>query len=198
MQKINLKQIRKSNGLTQSQMADKLGITQASYSRIESGKTSISFDVEEALKKEFDVEIDINDIPKRSVPFYNIDVYGTAAPIMEDIKALEPEYFITIPFFKGCDFAVRMKGKSMYPLYRPGDVMVCKRITNKQFIVYGEAYLIITKSDNLRTVKFLQEDLNDNTCLIMAPYNREQFNPQSLPKNEILELFEVKGTISDS
>ncbi|MCB0482782.1 MAG: helix-turn-helix transcriptional regulator [Flavobacteriales bacterium] len=50
-----IKRLRVSIGLSQQEVADGLGITQASYARIEQGKTKLSSDRMEQLAKIFDV-----------------------------------------------------------------------------------------------------------------------------------------------
>lgn len=74
-----------------------------------------------------------------------------------------------------------------------GDWIVIKKITNRQFITYGEPYLVITKSDNLKTVKFVKESIDDADCITLVPYNIEQFEPQDIPKDEVLELYSIVG-----
>lgn len=129
------------------------------------------------------------------VPVYNVDITATAAENMDNFRALEPEYYLNIPFFLDCDFAGRVVGDSMFPRYRHGAIIVCKKITGRRFIEYGLPYLIITKTDNFRTLKYLKEDPKDKDHLWLVSHNSETFPPQQIPKDEILELYLVKGQI---
>ena len=47
---------RKRQGLTQKQMAEKLGISSIHYSRIETGDSNPSFEVMERFKEVFNIE----------------------------------------------------------------------------------------------------------------------------------------------
>lgn len=54
-----LRKLRVTEGYSQQQVAEKLDITQASYARIESGKTKLSTDRIDQLAKIFDVQPEI-------------------------------------------------------------------------------------------------------------------------------------------
>ncbi len=58
MKNNNLKEYRKSKGLTQQELSDALGISRPQLSRIESGISGITRQVEKSLKK-FDPKIDM-------------------------------------------------------------------------------------------------------------------------------------------
>ncbi len=55
---LNLKQLRKSAGFTQKQLADKLGITYQSYQAYEYGKTLPSLPIILSVAEIFDVSLD--------------------------------------------------------------------------------------------------------------------------------------------
>lgn len=55
---LNLKQLRKSAGFTQKQLADKLGITYQSYQAYEYGKTLPSLPIILSVVEIFDVSLD--------------------------------------------------------------------------------------------------------------------------------------------
>lgn len=59
------------------------------------------------------------------------------------LEALETSYFMSIPHFADCHLAIRVSGHSMYPKYCNGDVVVCKRIFNHNYVPYGEPHLVV-------------------------------------------------------
>lgn len=64
----NIIQIRESKGFTKRKVADALNINEASYGRIESGKTALSYGYLADIARCFDMEvIDIITHPKRYV-----------------------------------------------------------------------------------------------------------------------------------
>lgn len=127
------------------------------------------------------------------VPFLNVDFFASNAAAIDDITALSAEFFITIPFFRDCDFAIRVTGDSMHPKICNGDIVVVKEIRSRDFIVFGEIYLIVTKTDNYRVVKYLHQDVNDSNYLLIS-YN-DKIKPFTMPKSELLRLFLVKGKL---
>lgn len=130
----------------------------------------------------------------RSIPAFDTEVFATISPAMSDVVALKPETFINIPMFSRGEYAVQVTGNSMKGAINHGDWIVIRRIRNKDFIVYGEAYLLVTKSDHIKTVKYLNEH-EDKSLLWLSPHNSEQFTSQEIDKQEILELYKVEGVL---
>ena len=54
-----IKEIRKKNNLTQSALADKLGVTYQAVSKWENGKNIPDMETLKAISKEFNVDIDM-------------------------------------------------------------------------------------------------------------------------------------------
>jgi phage repressor protein C with HTH and peptisase S24 domain len=129
----------------------------------------------------------------RDVPFYDFDVYATISPVLTDYISMTPAVLTKIPMFASADGAVQVKGHSMKGYINHGDWIVIKRITNRDMIIYGEPYLVVTKSDHHKTVKFIKQCYDDDDMLSLVPYNIEQFDPQNIPKDEILEMYAVIG-----
>jgi SOS-response transcriptional repressor LexA len=129
----------------------------------------------------------------KSIPFYDTDVYATIIPSMSDVVAMKPSAFINIPMFSQGEYAVPVTGHSMKGYINHGDWVVIKKITNHESIMYGEAHLIVTKSDNLKTVKFLKPSKNPEK-LTLVPYNIEQFEPHEIRKDDVIEIYRVIGS----
>jgi len=126
-----------------------------------------------------DVPVDMVSEPK--IPYYNIDVTASAFPVFADERE-EPEYFMSIPAFKNCDFAVPIYGDSMYPKIKNGHIVAVKEVKNKAVILYGEIYLVIT--EDYRTVKYIRCSENPS------------FDDVEIPIDSILRLYKVRGQIS--
>ncbi|MBK7219789.1 MAG: S24 family peptidase [Saprospiraceae bacterium] len=108
---------------------------------------------------------------------------------MSDLITLRKSTFINIPMFSQGEYAIQVSGHSMNGFINHGDWIVVKRITNRDAIIYGEPYLVVTKTDNLKTVKFVKPSQTDPESLTLIPYNTDQFEEQDMPKDEILELY---------
>ena len=198
--------------INQGELANKLGYSEEYISRILRRKNPINDrfvmkiiklfpELDKNIKSDID-KTDLNQLREpppiyetkngRKIPFFNTEVFATISPAMADVVALKPDTFIRIPIFAQGEFALQVTGNSMKGIINHGDWIVVKRITNKEAIIYGEVFLIVTKSDNLKTVKYIKEHENSD-YLWLIPYNIEQFQPQTIRKEEILELYIVSG-----
>lgn len=55
----NLKKIRLAKGVTQSYLAEKIGISNMAYSRMESGKTKLDVEILKVVSEVLDIEVEI-------------------------------------------------------------------------------------------------------------------------------------------
>ena len=145
-----VKLIRKQLGMTQEQLAQRLGIGKAALSMIETGKAGLSARNRNILVQElnvnpdwletgkgnmFNAEPDLtaymhrtdNSLPLQSVPLYSIE--GTAGLV------------------------------SMYPLLKSGDIVLYKQLRDINDIFWGDMYLLSIDIDGEEyvTVKYIQK-----------------------------------------
>ena len=134
-----LKLLRKTIGLTQEQLAQRLGIGKAALSMIETGKAALSSRNKNILVQElnvnpdwldggegemFNAEPDLtaymhrtdNTLPLQSVPLYSIEGTAGLVPLFADHAQTRPVNFIHIPNLPKCDGAIYIVGDSMYLL----------------------------------------------------------------------------------
>lgn len=128
----------------------------------------------------------------KQIPVLDLDIYATITPSLSDVVALKPAAFISIPMFSQGEYAIQVTGHSMKGYINHGDWIIIKRITNRASLIYGEPHLVVTKADNIKTVKFIkQADTEENLTLV--PYNIEQFDPQDISKDDVQEIWRVIG-----
>jgi hypothetical protein len=94
-------------------------------------------------------------------------------------------------FFSGCDQYFTMYGQEMYPVYQPGQVMMCKEYKHLDFIPYGNAFLIVT--DCLRLVRYVKKSSSPNHLYLVS--ENPHFDTIEVPKAAIISLFLIVGTI---
>lgn len=192
----DIKEYRIKRGWTQTKLAERLGVTKSMISQVGNGVLPVPLLWESKLKLSDDLynkelpEIKESE-PSRKIPVAG-DVYATISEAMQDVVAYGPQTFVNIPIFSQGEFALQASGHSMKGYINQGDWIVVKRITNRDAIIYGECYVVVTKGDNLKTVKFIKEH-KDLKKLWLVPYNIEQFEPQSLLKDDIIEIYSVVG-----
>jgi hypothetical protein len=80
----------------------------------------------------------------------------------------------------------------MYPLIRNGGYVACKTITNRDHILYGEIYHIVT--NDYSTVKYLKAHPEKKDWVLLVPYN-EAIDPTPMPREEIIRLAQVRAIL---
>jgi repressor LexA len=130
----NVKYLRKRHGYSQSLLARKLNINQASISLWESGKTNPDTSTLIELSKIFDVPLDyfMSNEPRRELD--SIAIKRAAVPIVGNIACGERvapdtnhEGYADLPDGIHADFALRCKGDSMLPTLRDGDLVLIRQ-----------------------------------------------------------------------
>lgn len=132
-----IREIRKSKGMTQKQVAEQLGITIGAYSHYENGTRELDVLKVKALSKIFGISGDelIDTGFQNPVPDGVIDIKDLKwkkVPVLGSMAAGDP---IEDPEFPGeycdapkeADFALKVKGDSMIPTYLDGDVVFIRK-----------------------------------------------------------------------
>lgn len=206
------KEIAHKKGLTLQEVSNKLDMSYQNLNRLltandikYSQAKKLADAIDEPIETLLDILSERHGTPKPyveqhlhgvaaepQIPYYNIDVTASAFPVFADERE-EPEYFISIPAFKDCDFAVPIYGDSMYPKIKNGHIVAVKEVKNKAIILYGEIYLVIT--DDYRTVKYIRKHPSEKEMILLCSEN-PAFDDVEIPFDSILRLFKVRGQIS--
>ena len=177
-----VKLIRKELGLTQEQLAQRLGVGKAALSMIETGKTGLSTRNRNILVQElnvnpewlesghgemFNAKPDLqtfmlrtdSSLPMQSVPLFSIEGTAGLVPLFNNQADFKPVNFIHIPNLPKCDGAIYIAGDSMYPLLKSGDIVLYKQLQNIEDIFWGDMYLLSIEIDGEEyiTVKYIQK-----------------------------------------
>lgn len=150
----NLKLARRAKGLTQTEVARAIGLTQNGYSYWENGKAKIDRDQLLKLAALFEVSVDYllgnTDVPESQ---------GFRVPVLGDVAAGIPIEAITdIVDYEEIDatlaktgdfFGLRIKGASMEPRMREGDVVIVRKQDTADT---GDTVVVLVNGDSA-TVK---------------------------------------------
>jgi len=155
-------------------------IDPSQYAKIEKGELTISENILLKLIDTYSVEKDyilygIKDphkteqsyIEKRRVQKNNTEKPGIpvyeAAPttltnteVYRDERIGAPDFWISIPNLKDCDYGTRAKGDSMHPLIRTNALIIGRRIIDFNVIIMGEIYTVRTKN-GMETTKYIKQ-----------------------------------------
>lgn len=128
-----IKELRKSKGLTQIDMASKLDISTSAYGFYEQGRNTPPLSKLKAMANIFNVNIEYlsgeSDMPHQADDYYRrIKVYGEV-PAGIPIEAIEDIQDFEDISFKEFDrnkeyIGLKVKGDSMYPKYLHGDTVI--------------------------------------------------------------------------
>ena len=181
-----LRELRNTQQLTQTQLAEKLGVSFSSISMYERGEREPDFETLEAIADYFNVTMDYlhgkSDFSaKQKTPSPNITEDYTTFPVIGEVAAgydsialedWEGET-IDIPnnYLKGRSlnefFVLKVKGDSMYPLYQEGDkVLVLKQTT----LNYSGQVGVILYDDEYASLKKVEFKTGED-WLRMVPIN---------------------------
>ena len=189
-----LKLIRKSLGLTQEQLAQRLGVGKTALSMIETGKARLSSRNRNILIQDLNVNPDWLEsgkgemfnadpslaasfgrgaemaMPLQSVPLYSMEATAGLVPLFEQQSAHTPINYIHIPNLPKCDGAVYVAGDSMYPLLKSGDIVLYKQLHDLEDIFWGDMYLLSIDMDGEEyiTVKYVQRSERDGYVRLVS------------------------------
>lgn len=102
---------------------------------------------------------------------------------------------IVIPDMPRCDGAVYVKGDSMYPLLKSGDIVVYKEMNNFLNVIYGEMYLLSFEldGDEYLTVKYVNKAEQEGYIRLVS-YNTHH-EPMDIPIANIYAMALIKVSI---
>lgn len=127
------------------------------------------------------------------VPVFNQPISASFVQHYRDEHTYEPLYHLRDPRFKDCNFAAIITGDSMHSEIRHGDYVVCKEITDRSLILFGDIYYVSTKN-GMETCKYVNADPDDKHSIMLVPKN-PNISPTSMKKSMIDRLYKVKGII---
>ncbi|WP_455590478.1 S24 family peptidase [Bacteroides sp.] len=135
-------------------------------------------------------------LPKKAqaVPYYNLPVSAGALGVLEsNVYTTEPDGYLDLPAFDGCEAVFPVTGVSMEPLLSSGDLIGIRSVENLsrswEFIQTDVIYLIITRED--RMIKFIERATDEDYIVCKSP-NAGAFK---VFKGDILKLYRVRACV---
>jgi len=166
-----VKEIRKSNNLSQIEFAKMMGVSQSVISLIESGQSSLSLDLLKKITDHFDISADwlihgkedFIEVSQKNkfIPLVDKEAVAGYISQYQDPAYLSTLKMYRIPGFENGELRIfHTEGDSMDPSLSDGDHIICEKIETKDQIEAGLIYVVITKS-GVR-VKRLQKGFNND------------------------------------
>ncbi len=217
----NLKYLRSEVGMTQSELAAKLGVQRSMISAYEDGRSEPKLSALEVITDTFGVSLD-------ELLHHDMKVKGRKVNQQKEIKILtiavddkdnenitmvpqkasagylngfsDPEYMESLPQFhlpnlsKSSTYrAFELSGDSMLPLVS-GTIVIGSYIEQLRDIRSGQTYVMVTVTEGV-VYKRVFNYLEENGKLFLVSDN-EHYKPYEVKAEDVLEVWEAKAFIS--
>lgn len=133
-------------------------------------------------------------VESQEVTLYDVD----AAANLQSLFVNKDQHIlgkIRIPNLPKCDGAVYVRGDSMYPLLKSGDIVIYKELRDFNNVIFGEMYLVSMdiEGDEYLAVKYVNRSEVDG-CIKLVSYNPHHA-PKDVELKYILAMALVKVSI---
>ncbi len=202
-----LKELRRRNNLSQATVAEKLYVSQAAYSLIESEVNAVAVDHLLRLSELYNVTVDylltgnkkfiIMDYKNGFLPLINAKAHAGFLKGAHEEKVMDEFEYYRIPGYNPTKDSVliEIEGKSMQPTINEGDVLICQIQKNLDYVLDGSIAIIVTENEFLLTRLFKDED---DRYFQMIGDNSYEENKKEIKKSKILKLLLVLGKVSNA
>lgn len=195
----NLKAIRSELKLSQLEMANTLGIDRATYLRYEKDnkfpdkKEEFYFSIISDMLKDKSGYVEDPDMQK--VPLYDIEASASVVEIFSDRNDVTPIDYIKIPNLPRCDGAMPIRGDSMYPLLKSGDIILYKILNDKHNIIWGQMYIVYINNngDDFLLTKFLKKSEKEGYVQFIS--QNQHHEPVEFPMDSIQAIAQIQASI---
>ncbi len=219
---ITLRQIIKNKGVTNKVVADALGVAETNivrYDDLSKRKLSDLITISKALNMDLGelvqiitgttINLGTSQVETIYKPAYAEKIEEEGNVILYDVEAaanLKHLFdnkdenilgMIHIPNIPKCDGAVYVKGDSMYPLLKSGDIVAYKEIPlDMQHIFFGEMYLVSIDmdGDEYLTVKYVNHSDKGDDWIKLVSYN-QYHQPKDFPLSSVKAMAIIKLSI---
>lgn len=130
-----------------------------------------------------------------TIPLYDLEATAGVSEVFAENPQSIPIDHITIPNLPKCDGALHIRGDSMYPLLKSGDIVAYKIIQDIYNIIWGEMYLIsvLHNGDEYFFCKFLKKSSRDGYVELIS--HNQHHQTVEFPLESIKALAMIKASI---
>lgn len=147
------------------------------------------------VKDRFDLSTDYNKDLQR-IPLYELEASAGLISLFVNSKDFIPLDYITIPDLPPCDGALHVRGDSMYPILKSGDIILYKAINDREYgILWGEMYIVsyIVDGEEYIVVKYIQKSTKKG-CVKLVSHNQD-YSPQDIPLSYVQAIAIIKASV---
>lgn len=201
-----IRELRRAHKYSQAYVAGKLFISQAAYSLIENGQNAISSVHLLRLSKLYRRPADYLLTGNKNfismtwengfMPLINAKAHAGFLKNAHEEKVMEDFEYYRIPGYNPTkdSMLIEIEGESMQPAIMSGDVLVCQRQKNLEYVLDGSVVILVTQGELLTTRLFRHED---ERFFRMESDNPGEDDKKKIKKTAIIKLFMVIGKVSN-
>lgn len=148
-----------------------------------------------AINHKFSLRTD-HPVKIQDIPLYDISATAGMLAIFND-NNIDPEDYLRVPNLPPVDGAIYVRGESMVPLLKSGDIIIYKKLEcSLDSILWGQIYLLsfMAGGETFTVVKYLQK--SELPGYIKLVSQNEHFQSKDIPLNSIHALALVKASIT--
>lgn len=143
-------------------------------------KQGIPVDEEESIQNGnpevsiYKLRTDYYGVERQRIPLYEIDAAAGLNMLFSSQNTQIPLDYITVPNAPKCDGALFVRGDSMYPILKAGDIICYKTVHNLDNMILGEMYVldIDNGEEQYLTVKFVKKSDKGSDYVTLASENK--------------------------
>ena len=147
------------------------------------------------IEHEFPTGVD-RKVEIQDIPLYDLSATAGLMAVFNDLQT-SPEDYLRVPNLPPVDGAIYVRGESMVPLLKSGDIVIFKKLElTIDSILWGQIYLLSFDAggDSFTVVKFVQK--SDRPDYIRLVSQNPRFEPKDIPLSSIRALALVKASIT--
>lgn len=132
----------------------------------------------------------------QNIPLYDLSATAGIMAIFNDLN-ITPEDYLRVPNLPPVDGAIYVRGESMTPLLKSGDIIIYKKLAlSMDSLLWGQIYLLSFEAggDTFTVVKYIQKS-EDPEHIRLVSHNAH-FEPKDIPLSSIRALAIVKASIT--
>lgn len=182
---------------TQAKIATELGIQNTYLSDVINGRVPFSKQLEAKIRALLKQTTDKHTIGKletgqlvtEGTPIYGIEVCGAEG---KDFTKEAVIGHVRLPEINPASIIVTASGDHMKPLINHLDKIMIREIHNKEILVYGHIYLIVTTEYKL--IRYIRKHPTNPDMLLLISENKK-IDPFELHRDKICRLFLVENVL---
>lgn len=193
--------LSQNNGISEENIARFLAVyPQVSAEWLLTGRGNMLREEDEQLAQptiaaQFPLRTD-RQVEMQSIPLYELDASAGLVALFNETARQVPVSHLQIPDLPPCDGAIYVRGDSMYPLLKSGDIVLYKEVRNiSNGILWGEMYLLSFEIDGdwYIAIKYIQRSDDDRFVRLVS--HNPHHSPKDIPLDSIRALALVKASV---